>query len=161
MLGQRSVSDVTPVSVHWPVQKRRYCRFPPSVSPTWGLEGYGPYQKSILWISYHKRKPQLLLNIMASLTPYMKQVKVEVYSLVSTAKRYSPDFTQLPSGHRTCSFISHLNSPGSIHAVLQSSKALETIFIYPKAFTVLPGTHLLLGQESGLSHITKQSSYYD
>ena len=39
---------------------------------------------------------------------------MEVYSLVSSANRYSPDFTQLPPGHRTCSFISHLNSPGSI-----------------------------------------------
>ena len=44
----------------------------------------------------------------------MQKVKVEVYSLISSAKRYSPDFTQLAPGHRTCSFISHLNSPGSI-----------------------------------------------
>ena len=42
------------------------------------------------------------------------KVKVQVYSLVSGAKRHSPDFTQLPSGHRTCSFISHFNSLGSI-----------------------------------------------
>ena len=42
------------------------------------------------------------------------EVKVQVHSLVSSAKRHSTDFTQLPSGHRTCSFISHLNSPGSI-----------------------------------------------
>ena len=39
---------------------------------------------------------------------------MQVYSLVSTAKRHSPDFTQLPPGHRTCSFISHVNSLGSI-----------------------------------------------
>ena len=39
---------------------------------------------------------------------------MQVYSLVSSAKRYSPDFTQLLPGHRTCSFISHLNFPGSI-----------------------------------------------
>ena len=41
--------------------------------------------------------------------------KVEVYrpSLVYSAKRYSPNFTQLPLGHRTCSFISCLSSPGS------------------------------------------------
>ena len=44
------------------------------------------------------------------------KVKVKVYSLVSNAKRHSPDFTQLPPGHRTCSFISHLNFPGSIQA---------------------------------------------
>ena len=41
-------------------------------------------------------------------------VQVRVYSLVSSAKRHSSDFTQLPPGHRTSSFISHLNSPGSI-----------------------------------------------
>ena len=43
-----------------------------------------------------------------------EKVKVQVYSLVSSAKRHSPDFTQLPPGHRTCSFINHLNPPGSI-----------------------------------------------
>ena len=41
-------------------------------------------------------------------------VKVKVYSLTSSAKCHSPDFTQLPPGHRTCSFISHLNSLGSL-----------------------------------------------
>ena len=39
---------------------------------------------------------------------------MRVYSLVSSVKCHSPDFTQLSPGHRTCSFISHLNSPGSI-----------------------------------------------
>ena len=73
------------------------------------------------------------------------KVKVKVYSLVSSAKRYSPDFTQLPPGHRTCSFISHLNSPGNIHAARLPFSAHGTI--QTQAFTVLPGTHLLLGQE--------------
>ena len=43
------------------------------------------------------------------------KVQVEVFDLVSGAKWYSPDYTQLPPGHRTCSFIGlcHLNSPGS------------------------------------------------
>ena len=41
------------------------------------------------------------------------KVKVQVYRLVSSAKRHSLDFTQLPSGHRTCSFISHASQlPG-------------------------------------------------
>ena len=44
----------------------------------------------------------------------LMEVKVEVYSLISSAKRYSSNFTQLFTGHRTCSFISHPNSPGSI-----------------------------------------------
>ena len=44
------------------------------------------------------------------------KIKAKVYSLVSSAKRHSPDFTQLPPGHRTCLFIRHLNSPGSIYS---------------------------------------------
>ena len=40
------------------------------------------------------------------------KVKVEVYSLVFSAKRYSPDFTQLPPGHRTCSVgVGHGSHP--------------------------------------------------
>ena len=42
------------------------------------------------------------------------KVKVEVYNLVPSAKLFSLDFTQLPSGYRSCSFIRHLNCPGSI-----------------------------------------------
>ena len=42
------------------------------------------------------------------------KVKVKVYSLASSAKRHSPNFTHLPPDPRTCSFISHLSSPGSI-----------------------------------------------
>ena len=43
-----------------------------------------------------------------------KKVKVKVCSLVSSTMHYSSDFTQLPPGHRTCSFISYLNYRGSI-----------------------------------------------
>ena len=50
------------------------------------------------------------------------KVKVKIYSLVSSAKRHSPAFTQLPPGHRTCSFISHLNSPGSIQLGCHSQR---------------------------------------
>ena len=42
-----------------------------------------------------------------------EKVKVEVYGLVSGTKCHSPNYTQLSPGHRTCPFISHLNSPGS------------------------------------------------
>ena len=74
---------------------------------------------------------------------------MHVYSLVPSAKRHSPDFTQLPPGHRTCSFISHLNSPGSIqpgchfsaHGTLQTHKPTPS-------YTVVPGTYILLGRES-------------
>ena len=44
-----------------------------------------------------------------------KKRKVKVYSLVSRAKCHSLNFTQLIlPRHRSCSYISHLNSPGSI-----------------------------------------------
>ena len=74
------------------------------------------------------------------------KVKVRVYSLVSSAKRHSPDFIQIPPGHRTCSFISHLNSRGSIQPGCHFFGARN--YSNTQAFTVLPGTHLLLGRES-------------
>ena len=39
--------------------------------------------------------------------------KVEVYSLVSSSANH-PTSHNFPSGHRTCSFISHLNSTASM-----------------------------------------------
>ena len=55
------------------------------------------------------------LYFLLKATPRKKvKVNVKVYSLVSSAKRYSPNFTQLPPGHKTRSFKSHLNSPRSI-----------------------------------------------
>ena len=40
---------------------------------------------------------------------FSRKVKVEASGLVSSAKCYPPDFTQLPPGHRIYSFISHLH----------------------------------------------------
>ena len=68
-----------------------------------------------------------------------QKVKVEVYSLVSSVKRYSPHFTQLPPGHRTCSFISHLNSPGSI----QPGCHFQCIWNYSNTQTFSPTEYLL------------------
>ena len=45
---------------------------------------------------------------------------MEIYSLVSSAKRHSPDFTQLLPGHRTC-----------------SSSAISA----PRGFNMQPGCH--------------------
>ena len=72
-------------------------------------------------------------------------VQVEVYSLVSSAKRYSPGFTQIPLSQRTCSFISHLNSLGSMQPYCHHSAGN---YSNTQAFTLLPDTHLLLGPES-------------
>ena len=71
--------------------------------------------------------------------------KVQVYSLASSAKCHLPHFTQLPPSHRTCSSISHLNSPGSIQP---GCHFWHTELFNTQASTVLPGIHLLLGWES-------------
>ena len=74
------------------------------------------------------------------------KVKVEVYSLISSAKRYSPDFTQLPPGHRTCSFISHLNSPGSIQPGCHFRRTelfKHTSFHCPSRYPLTPGSRVL------------------
>ena len=71
------------------------------------------------------------------------KIKVEVYGLVSGAKRHSADYTQLPPGHRTCSFISTTRGAYSPAAISGARNYSNT-----QAFTVLPGTHLLLGRES-------------
>ena len=67
---------------------------------------------------------------------------MEVYGLVSGTKCHSPDFTQLAPGHRTCLFISHLKSWGAYSlAAISSARNYSST----QAFTVLLGTHLLLG----------------
>ena len=87
---------------------------------------------------------QLSLNQLGSVREDIK-VKVKVYSVVSSAKRHSPGCTQLPPGHRICSFISHLNSTGSIQPGCHIG---ARNYLNTQAFTVLPGTHLLLDREN-------------
>ena len=77
------------------------------------------------------------------------KVNVEVYNLVSRAKRYWPDFTQLPPTHRTCSFISHLNSPGRIqpgchfqHRELFKHTSLHCPVRYPLTQTWVETVHV-------------------
>ena len=81
------------------------------------------------------------------------KVKVEVYSLVSRTKCHSPSFTQLPTGHRTCSFIYHL-TPTPEGAYSSATSSTQN-YSNTQAFTVQPGTHLqlLLGWES--AHVGK------
>ena len=74
--------------------------------------------------------------------------EVEVYSLVSTSNRYSSDFTQLPPGHRTCSFISHLNFPGSIYSAQERLQRCRHIMLI-----------ILLASASGSGQITAQESW--
>ena len=74
--------------------------------------------------------------------PKKVNVKVEVYSLVSSAKRHSPDFTQLPPGHRTCSFISRLSSPGSMQPGCRFRRTelfKHTSFHCPTRYALTPG----------------------
>ena len=87
------------------------------------------------------------------------KVKVQVYSLVSSAKCHRPDFTQLPPGHRTCSFISHLNSPGSIqpschflaHGTIQTHKPSLS---YQVAYPLTPGSRECTCEQSALPRNT-------
>ena len=74
--------------------------------------------------------------------------KVEVYSLISNAKRHSPDFTPLPPGHRTCSFIIKPSQLDPGEHTARPCHFRRTELFNTQAFTVLPGTHLLLGRES-------------
>ena len=76
---------------------------------------------------------------------FLVKVKVQVYSLVSSTKNCLPNFTQLPPGHRTCSFISHLNSiprehtawlPFLAHGTIQTRKPSLS---YQVPMTLTPG----------------------
>ena len=85
------------------------------------------------------------------------KVKVEVYSLVSSAKRYSPDFTQLRPGHRTCSFISHLNSPGSIQPGCHFGRTelfKHTSLHCPTRYPLTPGSRECTCEQSALPRST-------
>ena len=85
------------------------------------------------------------------------KVKVEVYSLVSSAKRYSPDFTQLPPGNRTCSFISHLNSPGSIQPGCHFRRTAlfkHTSLHCPTRYPLTPGSRECTCEQSALPRST-------
>ena len=86
-----------------------------------------------------------------------QKVKVQVYSLVSSAKCHSPDFRQLPPGHRTCSFISHLNSLGSIqpgwhfrHVELFKHTSLHC----PTRYPLTPGSRECTCEQSALPRST-------
>ena len=82
---------------------------------------------------------------------------MEVYSLVSSAKRYSPDFTQLPPGHRTCSFISHLNSPGSIQpgCHFRRTELFKHTSLYcPTRYPLTPGSREYACEQSAFPRST-------
>ena len=82
---------------------------------------------------------------------------MEVYSLVSSAKRYSPDFTQLPPGNRTCSFISHLKSPGSIQPGCHFRRTAlfkHTSLHCPTRYPLTPGSRECTCEQSALPRST-------
>ena len=90
------------------------------------------------------------------------KVKVEVYSLVSSAKRHSPDFTPLPPGHRTCSFISRLNSPGSIQAgshFWRTKLFQHTSLHCPTRYPLTPGSRECTCRQSALPRSTTSSEH--
>ena len=80
---------------------------------------------------------------------------MQVYSLVSSAKRHSPDFTQLSPGHRTCSFISHLNSPGAYSpaAIFRRTELFEHTSLHcPARYPVTPGSRDCHPLQPGSQH---------
>ena len=88
---------------------------------------------------------------------YLTVVKVQVYSLVSSAKRHSPDFTQLPTGHRTCSFISHLNSSGSTQPGCHFRRTelfKHTSLHCPTRYPLVPGSRECTCEQSALPRST-------
>ena len=95
----------------------------------------------------------ILYRVSLNYTEVKVKVKVKVYSLVSSAKRYSTDFTQLPPGHRTCSFINHLNSPGSIQPGCHFRRT--ELFKYtslhcPNGYPLTPGLRECTCEQSAL-----------
>ena len=89
---------------------------------------------------------------------------VQVYSLVSSAKRHSPDFTQLLPVHRTRSFISHLNSPGSIqpscHFFRRTELFKHTSRHCPTRYPLTPGSRECTCEESALPRSTSSEHNY-
>ena len=75
-------------------------------------------------------------------------------------KRHSPDFTQLPSGHRTCSFISHLNFPGSIQpaaAIFRRAELFKHTSLHcPTRCPLTPGSRECTCEQSALPRSTAQ-----
>ena len=94
-------------------------------------------------------------NKSSKITPTI--LKVQTYSLVSRMKHHSPDFTQLPSGHRTCSFIRHLNSPGSIQpgSHFRRTELLKDTSLHsPTRYPLTPGSRESTCEQSALPRST-------
>ena len=84
-------------------------------------------------------------------------VKVEVYGQVSRAKRHSPNYTQQPPGHRTSSFLSYLNSPGSIQPSChfqQMELFKHTNLLCPTRYPLTPGSRECTCEQSALPRST-------
>ena len=122
-------------------------------------------------IAFHANNPMfstaflLYVHTLAGLLQSQWQLqkgKGAVYSLVSSAKCYLPNFTQLPPGHVTCSFLSHLNSLGSIqpgchfwHAELFKHTNLH----YPTRYPLTPGLRECTCEQSALPRSTRQGIF--
>ena len=86
-----------------------------------------------------------------------KKVNVQVYGLVTSAKRHSPDFTQSPPGHRTCSFMSQLNTPCSIQPgcnFRRTELVKHTSLQCPTRYPLAPGSRECTCQQSALPRST-------
>ena len=75
----------------------------------------------------------------------IKKVKMWRFIVRYLARSYSADSIQLPPGHRTPFIHKPSQLPGE-HTVRLPFRRIE--LFNTQVFTVLPGTHLLLGRES-------------
>ena len=89
-----------------------------------------------------------------------QQQKVQVCSLVSSAKCHTPDFMHIiiPAGHGTCSFVSHLNFPGSIQPGCRFPRAelfKHTSLHCPTGYPLTPGSRECTCEQSALPSSTR------
>ena len=85
------------------------------------------------------------------------KVKVQIYSLVSSTKRHSPDFSQLPLGHRSYLFISHTNFPGRLEpdSHFRRTELLKHTSLHcPTRYPLTPGSRECTHEQSAFPRST-------
>ena len=81
------------------------------------------------------------------------KVMVHIYSLVSSTKRHPPNFTQLPPGHRTCSFM---NKPSQLPSCRfwRTELFKHTSLHRPTRYLPTPGLRECTREQSALPRST-------
>ena len=99
----------------------------------------------------------IITTMMMTISVYLVKVKVkvQVYSLVSSASTTRPTSHNYPPGHRTCSFMSHLNSPGIIQPGCHFSELFKHTSLHcPTRYPLTPGSRECTCEQSALPRST-------